>query len=69
MAKRKMTKGQIRVIKKLPNSEQQCTNKDVQSRHKTKVREKRTQLKTGVNSGAIEGSAVSAPQVAPVVLI
>ena len=37
--------------------------------HKTTVREKRTQLNTGVNSGAIEESAVSAPLVAPVVLI
>jgi hypothetical protein len=36
--------------------------------HKTKDRVTRTPLKPGVNSGASEGLAVSAPLVAPVVL-
>ena len=37
--------------------------------YKTKVRVTRIPLKTGVNSGAPEGSADPAPLVAPVVLI
>ena len=36
---------------------------------KTKDREKRTQLKSGVNLGALEEWAVPAPLVAPVVLL
>jgi hypothetical protein len=45
------------------------TNNDPQNiTHKTKDRGTRTPLKSRVNSGASEGKAVPAPQVAPVVL-
>jgi hypothetical protein len=69
-------KGQttIRVITKLPNSEQSSkgkvkTHKYTKHTHKTKDWVTRTPLKTGVSSGAPEGFAVLAPLVAPVVLI
>jgi hypothetical protein len=46
------------------------TNNDLQNIHiKTKDRVTRTPLKTGVNSGAPEVSAVPAPLVTPVVLV
>ena len=46
------------------------TNNDLQNNtHKTKDRETRTPLKTGMKSGAPEGLAVPASLVASVVLI
>ena len=48
----------------------QMTNNDIQNTtHKTKDWATRIPLKTGVNSGAPEGSAVSTPLVVPVVLL
>ena len=42
-----------------------CKQLSTRHTHKTKDRVTRTQLKTGVNSGAPEGRAVPAPLVPP----
>ena len=52
------------------NKKDKMTNNDIQNTtHKTKDRATRIQIKTGVNSGVAEGSAVSTPLVVPVVLL
>ena len=46
------------------------TNKDLQNiTQKSKDRATQTSLKTGVNSGILEGLAVPAPHMTPVVLL
>ena len=47
----------------------QYKKRSTQHTHTTKDRVTRTPIKIGVNSGVLEGQAVPAPHVAPIVLL
>ena len=66
------TKRVIRIRKSKKNGQrkgQKDKQRSTKHTYKTKDRVTRTPLKTGMNSGAPEGYAVSVPLVTPVVLI
>ena len=66
------TKGVIRIRISKKNRQHNCQKKSTKGQttiYKTKDRVTRTPLKTGVNPGALKGSAVPPPLVAPVMVI